>query len=78
MTNNKTIFVTGGTGNQGGAVARNLTQQGFIVKVLTRNPNSIKSENLKKMNIEVIKGDLNNADTYREYLKNVYVYHQTS
>jgi len=78
MTNNKTIFVTGGTGNQGGAVARNLTQQGFIVKVLTRNPNSIKSENLKKMNIEVIKGDLNNADTYREYLKNVYGYHQTS
>ena len=72
MTNNKTIFVTGGTGNQGGAVARNLTQQGFIVKVLTRNPTSIKSENLKKMNIEVVKGDLNNADTYREYLKNVY------
>ena len=72
MTNNKIIFVTGGTGNQGGSVARNLTQQGFIVKVLTRNPTSIKSENLKKMNIEVVKGDLNNADTYREYLKNVY------
>ena len=72
MTNNKTIFVTGGTGNQGGAVARNLTQQGFIVKVLTRNPTSIKSENLKKINIEVVKGDLNNADTYREYLKNVF------
>ena len=72
MTNNKTIFVTGGTGNQGGAVARNLIEQGFTVKVLTRNPNSIKSENLKKMNIEVVKGDLNNADTYREYLKNVY------
>ena len=72
MANNKTIFVTGGTGNQGGAVARNLTEQGFTVKVLTRNPNSIKSENLKKMNIEVVKGDLSNADTYREYLKNVY------
>ena len=72
MTNNKTIFVTGGTGNQGGAVARNLTEQGFTVKVLTRNPNSIQSGNLKKMNIEVVKGDLNNADTYREYLKNVY------
>ena len=72
MTNNKTIFVTGGTGNQGGAVARNLTEQRFTVKVLTRNPNSIKSENLKKMNIEVVKGDLNNEDTYREYLKNVW------
>ena len=72
MANNKIIFVTGGTGNQGGAVARNLIEQGFTIKVLTRNPNSIKSENLKTMNIEVVKGDLNNADTYREYLKNVY------
>ena len=72
MANNKTIFVTGGTGNQGGAVARNLIEQGFTVKVLTRNPTSIKSEILKKMNIEVVKGDLNNADTYGEYLKNVY------
>ena len=72
MTNNKTIFVTGGTGNQGGAVARNLSEQGFIVKVLTRNTNSTKSENLKKMNIEVVKGDLNTADTYREYLKDIY------
>ena len=72
MSNNKIIFVTGGTGNQGGAVARNLKEQGFIVKVLTRNPNSIKSQNLKKMNIEVVKGDLNTADSYREYLENVY------
>ena len=72
MANNKTIFVTGGTGNQGGAVARNLIEQGFTIKVLTRNTNSIKSENLKTMNIEVVKGDLNNPDTYREYLKNVY------
>jgi uncharacterized protein YbjT (DUF2867 family) len=72
MTNNKTIFVTGGTGNQGGAVARNLSLQGFIVKVLTRNTNSAKSLNLKKLNIELIKGDLNNADSYREHLRNVY------
>jgi uncharacterized protein YbjT (DUF2867 family) len=72
MTNSKTIFVTGGTGNQGGAVARNLSEQGFIVKVLTRNTNSTKSEKLKKMNIGVVKGDLNAADTYREHLKDLY------
>ena len=71
MTNTKIIFVTGGTGNQGGAVARNLSQQGFTVKVLTRNTNSANSVNLKKLNIELIKGDLNNTDTYREHLKNV-------
>ncbi len=72
MTNNKIIFVTGGTGKQGGAVARNLLQQGFIVKVLTRNPDSPKALNLKKLNIQLVKGDLNNADTYREHLKDVY------
>ncbi len=72
MTNNKTIFVTGGTGNQGGAVARSLLQQDFTVKVLTRNTNSAKAQNLKKLNIELIKGDLDDASSYRNYLKDVY------
>ena len=72
MTSNKIIFVTGGTGNQGGAVARNLSKQGFAVKVLTRNIHSAKSQNLKQLHIELVKGDLNNVDTYREHLKEVY------
>ncbi len=72
MTNNKIIFVTGATGNQGGAVARNLISEGFIVKALTRNPDSAKALNLKRLNIQLVKGDLDNADTYREYLKDVY------
>ena len=72
MTDSKTIFVTGGTGNQGGAVVRNLADQGFKIIALTRNPTSAKGQNLKNLNIQVVKGDLNNADTYREYLKDVY------
>ena len=64
--------MTGGTGNQGGAVARNLVQQGFTVKVLTRNIESPKSQNLKNLNIELINGDLNNTDTFREHLKDIY------
>ncbi len=72
MINNKTIFVTGGTGNQGGAVARSLLHQGFTVKVLTRNTNSAKTQNLKKLNVELVKGDLNDASTYRNHLKDVY------
>ena len=72
MTNNKIIFVTGGTGNQGGAVAKNLSFQGFTVKVLTRNLSSMKAQNLSKLNIQLVKGDLNNSDTYREYLKDIY------
>jgi uncharacterized protein YbjT (DUF2867 family) len=72
MTDNKAIFVTGGTGNQGGAVARSLLQQGFTVKVLTRNINSTKAQNLKSLDIELIEGDLNNADSYREHLKDLH------
>lgn len=72
MTNSKIIFVTGGTGNQGGAVAKNLSFQGFSVKVLTRNLGSAKAQNLSKLNIQLVKGDLNNSDTYREYLKDIY------
>ena len=72
MINNKTIFVTGGTGKQGGAVASNLALKGFTVKVLTRNTTSAKAQILKKLNIQLVKGDLNNVDTYREHLKDVY------
>ena len=72
MTNKKTIFVTGGTGNQGGAVARSLIKKGFNVKVLTRNTNSAKAQNLKRLDIELIKGDLNDTSTYRKYLNDVY------
>ena len=72
MTNSKIFLLTGGTGNQGGAVAKELSAKGFIVKVLTRNKNSAKAQTLKKLNIELVEGDLNNAETYRKHLKDLY------
>ena len=73
MENQKYIFVTGGTGNQGGAIARNLIQnKNWKVKVLTRNPNSEKSKSLGKLGIELLKGDLNDQSSYKDYLKDVY------
>ncbi len=72
MQNSKTIFVTGATGNQGGAVARSLVHYGFKVKALTRNPSSPLAQNLKKINVEIIQGDLNNTDTFRHQIKDVY------
>ncbi len=65
----KTIFVTGGTGNQGGAVARNLINDGFKVKVLTRNPASAAAQSLAKQGIQVIQGDLNETDTFKQHIK---------
>ena len=67
----KTIFVTGATGNQGGAVAASLIKNGFKIKVLTRNVDSAKAQNFQKINVELIKGDLNDLNTYRYHLKDV-------
>jgi uncharacterized protein YbjT (DUF2867 family) len=67
----KTFFVTGATGNQGGAVVRNLLYHGFAVKALTRNPDSIKAKKLKDAKAEIIKGDLNDPSGFAEHLENV-------
>lgn len=72
METKKLILVTGGTGNQGGAVARNLVLNRFKVKVLTRDPDSPKARNLKKLDVELVKGDLDNPATYRHHLKHVH------
>jgi uncharacterized protein YbjT (DUF2867 family) len=38
MTSDRTILITGVTGNQGGAVARSLQSSGFRLRGLTRKP----------------------------------------
>ncbi len=54
-------------------MARNLIQDNnWKVKVLTRNPDSQKSKSLKKLGIELLKGDLNDQSSYKDYLKDVY------
>ena len=67
----KTIFVTGATGNQGGAVAASLIKKGFKIKVLTRKTDSVKAQRLQKQNVDLIKGDLNDLNTFRNYLKDI-------
>ena len=71
MQNPKTIFVTGATGNQGGAVARSLINKGFKVKALTRNPSSVSAQALEKLQTEIVKGDLNNTDTFHNHIRDV-------
>jgi len=71
MQNNKTIFVTGATGNQGGAVLRYLVSSGFRVKALVRNPSSEAGKRLVHPNVEIIQGDLNNPDSYKPHLDHV-------
>ena len=61
----KTIFVTGASGNQGGSVTRNLLSNGFHVKALVRDPAKLNTHE----NLQIIKGDLNDPDTYKDHLK---------
>ena len=71
MLNSNSIFVLGGTGNQGGAVARNLLKNNFHVKVLTRNSDSPNAKKLKDLHAEIISGDMDKPKTFRENLKDV-------
>jgi uncharacterized protein YbjT (DUF2867 family) len=63
----KKIVVTGATGNQGGAVVRNLLNKGFYVKALVRNPAAATVG--PQHNLEIIKGDLDDPASYRSHLK---------
>ena len=71
MDNPKTFFVTGATGNQGGATARNLVEKGFKVKALVRNPSSPNAQKLIHPSIEIVKGDLDDPSSYKINLKNI-------
>jgi uncharacterized protein YbjT (DUF2867 family) len=51
------VLVTGATGNQGGAVARNLLARGHHVRALTRNSNSRKAKEIEDLGAELFEGD---------------------
>lgn len=71
MQNRKTVFVTGATGNQGGAVVRHLLGKGYHVKALVRKPGSPSAKSLIQENVEIINGDLNDPESYRSHLQNL-------
>lgn len=51
------ILVTGATGTQGGAVARELLERGYTVRGLTRNPESEKAQALTALGATMAAGD---------------------
>jgi len=69
MADNHSILVTGATGQQGGAVARELLAHGFKVKAMTRKPESENALALKKKGAEIIKGDLDDPTSLEKALK---------
>jgi uncharacterized protein YbjT (DUF2867 family) len=55
------ILVTGATGNQGGAVARELLSGGHKVRAMTRKPEGEGAKALAGLGAEVVQGDLGDA-----------------
>lgn len=68
MANERTILITGVTGQQGGAVARALRGSGFRLRGLTRKPDSEQAAALARHGIDIIKGDLDDEATLRQAL----------
>ena len=65
----KTILVTGATGQQGGAVTRHLLKDGWKVRALVRDPNKDSAKALAQQGAELAKGDLNDRATIEAALK---------
>src|SRR4030095_10269869 len=58
MMNNKMIAVTGATGQQGGAVARKLLEDGWKVRALTRDLDKPAAQELQALGAEIVPGDM--------------------
>jgi len=55
VTSNRTILITGVTGNQGGAVAQALQGSGFHLRGLTRKPGGERASALARQGISIVR-----------------------
>jgi dihydroflavonol-4-reductase len=67
------VFITGATGFVGANLTRLLLQQGYQVKALVR-PNS-QLNNLKNLDLELVEGNLNDADIHQKMSGCQYLFH---
>jgi uncharacterized protein YbjT (DUF2867 family) len=68
MTTDRTILISGVTGKQGGAVARALKGQRFLLRGLTRRPDSGNAAELARAGVEIVAGDLDDEASLRRAL----------
>jgi uncharacterized protein YbjT (DUF2867 family) len=66
------ILVTGATGTQGGAVARELLARGYNVRGLTRSPKSDRAQALADLGVTVVKGDFDDAMSLAAAMRDVH------
>ena len=68
----KTILVTGSTGQQGGAVARHLLKDGWKVRAFVRDEKKESAIELKKSGAELFKGDMNDSESLDKAMEGIY------
>ena len=68
----RVILVSGATGTQGGAVARELVDRGYTVRGLTRNPDSDTSRALTGLGVQMVRGNFDDAASLDRALEGVY------
>lgn len=71
-TTDRTIFVAGATGQQGGATTRHLLRRGWRVRGLTRDASTNKAQALAALGAEVVEGNLNDRASFEAALAGVY------
>lgn len=65
----QTVLVTGATGQQGGAIARELLARKYPVRAMTRKPDSPAARALAALGAEVVAGDLDDASSLERVLR---------
>lgn len=68
----KIILVTGATGQQGGATARQLLAQGWRVRAFVRNPDAAAAQALQQAGAELVRGDQNDLASLEAAMQGVY------
>lgn len=67
----KRVLVSGATGQQGGALARNLRDRGHHVRALVRNPESPAARALAERGVELRRGDFDDTSSVRAALDGI-------
>ncbi|KAI6350687.1 hypothetical protein MCOR25_010477 [Pyricularia grisea] len=71
MSSVKTVFVCGGTGTQGGALARQLLPKGVAVHTMTRDPSSAAAKKLESLGAKLFRGSFDEEEVIRRAVQGV-------
>jgi uncharacterized protein YbjT (DUF2867 family) len=72
LNTDKTVLITGATGQQGGAVIRHMLATGWNLRALTRNSSSDTALSLARQGVELAQGDLEDLASLEHAAYGVY------